>query len=422
MKYLFLNIKRSKSISLVLILIAVCLLPSCNITPNPTTTSTIGTTTTVSTTTTTVAMQLLASDGVSGDRFGNSVAESSNGNIIVVGASAKNMNQGAVYIYQWDGTSWNETKITASDGVPGDKFGECVSITSNGNMIVVGADGRNSNRGTVYIYRWNGTSWDETELTAFNGVNDDHFGYNVSASLEGDVLVVGAWGCNNERGAAYICKWNGTSWDETNLIASVSAAGDQYGYSVSVSDDGNTTVVGAFGRSYSRGEIHIYKWNGSSWYKSTNMTLLNSAMYDSLGMTVVSSGDGETIIAGAYGRYSMSGAVYIYKWNGVSWGMASELMHDGGRVGEWFGSSLFASKDCNTVVIGARWGDSWAGTAHIYKWDGTGWTGSELPKAITGYDDNFAGSVSLSADGGIAVVSDTDYDTYLGTVWVYRQD
>jgi hypothetical protein len=115
------------------------------------------------------------------------------------------------------------------------------------NTVVVGAhkDSENgSNSGSIYVYKWNGSSWDETKLLASDGAAGDFFGYSLSVS--GDKAIVGAYidadnGLNS--GSAYIFNWNGSSWIETKLLASDGAAADYFGFDVTIS--GDTAIVGA---------------------------------------------------------------------------------------------------------------------------------------------------------------------------------
>jgi len=80
-----------------------------------------------------------------------------------------------------------ETKLTASDGASSDYFGYRVAIS--GKTIVVGAWGDDSNKGAAYVY----TPGQETKLTASDGAPSDYFG-GYSVAVSGDTIVVGAWG------------------------------------------------------------------------------------------------------------------------------------------------------------------------------------------------------------------------------------
>lgn len=107
------------------------------------------------------AQEITAPDGEAQDMFGLLVASSSDGRILVVGAENKTVGsmrqQGAVYVFSRRGNSWSQSqKLTASDGTARDSFGE-VSISSNGGTLVVGASskriGSNRDQGVVYVFR-----------------------------------------------------------------------------------------------------------------------------------------------------------------------------------------------------------------------------------------------------------------------------
>ena len=120
------------------------------------------------------------------------------------------------------------TKIVASDGAADDRFGSSVAIS--GSNIVVGAffDKDNYiNYGSAYVYSWNGTSYDEIQLAASDIARDDYFGHSVSIS--GDNVLVGAIGDDDNgsnSGSAYVYPWDGAEYDEYKMIASHGAIGD----------------------------------------------------------------------------------------------------------------------------------------------------------------------------------------------------
>jgi hypothetical protein len=154
---------------------------------------------------------------------------------------------GSAYIFKRDGTSWNEqAKITASDGATGDWFGASVSIS--GDYATVSAprdDDRGSDSGSAYIFKRDGTSWGEqAKITASDGAAGDLFG---ASAISGDYATVSAHRDDDrgsDSGSAYIFKRDGTSWNEqAKITASDGAAGDLFGVSVSIS--GDSAIVGA---------------------------------------------------------------------------------------------------------------------------------------------------------------------------------
>ena len=155
-------------------------------------------------------IKLTASDAAEGDNFGNSVSLS--GNTVIIGAFGNDDGgsaSGSAYIFRFneDTNTWEEEiKLTASDAASVDWFGYSVSIS--GDRAIVGAyrnDDGGDETGSAYIFTNNGSSWVETKLTASDGEINDNFGYSVSIS--GDIAFVGAPKNDDggdESGSAYI--------------------------------------------------------------------------------------------------------------------------------------------------------------------------------------------------------------------------
>jgi len=91
--------------------------------------------------------------------------------------------------------SWTQQQeLAASDGAFNDQFGFSVSVS--GNTAVIGADGRNSGQGAAYVFVQSAGVWSpRAELTASDGVANDHFGHSVSVS--GNTVVIGAYEKND---------------------------------------------------------------------------------------------------------------------------------------------------------------------------------------------------------------------------------
>jgi len=148
--------------------------------------------------------KITASDGATGDRFGNSVAVGCGR--IVVGAysddAGLSSDQGSAYIFDLDGNQLS--KITASDAAAGDHFGNSVSVGCG--RIVVGAysdDDNGASSGSAYIYDLDGTN--EIKITASDGASSRNFGNSVAVG--NGRIVVGAYRDNpygDQSGSAYI--------------------------------------------------------------------------------------------------------------------------------------------------------------------------------------------------------------------------
>ena len=167
-------------------------------------------------------------------------------------------------------TALEQAKLTAADAAAGDRFGWSVSM--DGDYAVVGAyndDDRGTNSGAAYIFKRDGTTWtQQAKFTAADAAAEDQFGWSVC--LNGDYAVVGA-NCDddlgNNSGSAYIFKRVGTTWSQAaKLTATDVAAGDRFGFSVSI--NGDYALAGAFqndDHGTDSGSAYIFKRNGTTW-------------------------------------------------------------------------------------------------------------------------------------------------------------
>ena len=217
--------------------------------------------------------KLLAPDGAMGDGF---YIVSISGDVALVGALGDDDNgddSGSAYIYRFNGVNWvEEQKLIASVGVAWDNFGFSVSITgAPGNEVAIVGAYNNPilipGSGSAYIYRFNGVNWvEEAKLLASDGTVSDSFGWSVSISGTpgNEVAIVGAWlddDNGTDSGSVYIYRFNGVIWvEEQKLIASDGAADDEFGYSVSISND--IAFIGASGdkdNGFLSGSVYIFE-------------------------------------------------------------------------------------------------------------------------------------------------------------------
>lgn len=311
----------------------------------------------------------LVSDLYQGGLFGIDVSLSADGNTLAVGASGEDStvkgintprtestvsNSGAAYIFQRSGGQWEQQAfIKASNTDWGDQFGQSVSLSSDGNLLAVGAIDEQSGAtgvngietdnsiaggaGAVFLYERNNTTWTkQSYIKASNPGDGDRFGWSVDLSGDGNTLAVGAFiedssaaGINSVQndnsaenaGAVYVYAYTSQGWQqEAYLKASNTDASDQFGYAVSLSADGNTLVVGApneqsadtgingnqFDNSAERaGAAYAFvrsdgAWRQQSYIKASNTDGgLGYGGGDSFGIAVALSSDGNTLAVGA---------------------------------------------------------------------------------------------------------------------------
>jgi hypothetical protein len=196
---------------------------------------------------------LTASDGEIEDHFGYAV--DIKGGYIVIGAYRDNdygAASGSVYIFKQEGESWIEQlKLHGSDESSGYEFG--IDVAIDGNHVLVGAFHAISYRGVAYLFKKTGNEWiEEKKLLASDGDSMDFFG--TSVAVKGDFLLIGAQlACPSDTGAAYLYKYNGTDWNEVQKLVPDNASNqDDFGYESALG--GDYAIVGAYRRDTQYGQ------------------------------------------------------------------------------------------------------------------------------------------------------------------------
>lgn len=316
--------------------------------------------------------RLVASDGDYNDQAGYAVSLSADGNTAVVGApladGSIDFDQGAVYVYVRSGGTWTEdAKLTASDGAQGDEFGRAVSISGDGNTVIVGMP----YYGYAYVYVRSGGTWSEqASFTGSDSTMDDNFAQTVSLSADGSMALIGSSmstiGMNPLQGAAYVFVRSGGIWTEQDkLVASDGFALELFGYSVALNADGSTAVVGAMldgiGGNIMQGSAYVFARSGSTWTQQARLISNDGWSEDRLGGVVSISADGNTVLATAQGddieSNSNQGSAYVFVRSGGAWTQKSKLIASDGNAFDSFGTSGALSGNGLTVLVGALLGD-----------------------------------------------------------------
>lgn len=222
------------------------------------------------------AISLVQSKGQSGDAFGGAVVLSTDGSTLAVGALYADVNgnadQGSVTVFTRSGSSWAEQGVLTVDGAANDWFGYSIAMSSDGGTIAVGAvyatvDG-NKAQGSASVFARQGGKWSlQKTVTAADGAAGDLFGYSVSLSADGGTLAVGATGSdvdgNADQGTASVFTRDGGWALQATLTTATAAAKANFGTSVSLSADGNTLAVG--GPNAGAGAANVFTRANGAW-------------------------------------------------------------------------------------------------------------------------------------------------------------
>ncbi len=217
-----------------------------------------------------------------GGQFGASVSSNFDSSNIAVGEPYWSGGIGLVKVFNFDGTSWvpmgnpSDMVGTTTD----DLFGSSVAISSDGTIVAIGAPGRNGAIGKTLVYEFSGSSW-----VAVGGPNDmagetgnDQAGYSVAISADGTIVAMGEpslYGLNNQVGRVRVFKFNSflNKWEivgEPNDLIADSISTD-FGISVDLNGSGQIVTIGepfwktdSNSPDYLRGRMHIYKYDSKN--------------------------------------------------------------------------------------------------------------------------------------------------------------
>jgi FG-GAP repeat len=246
-------------------------------------------------------------DSSSGEQAGSSVSLSLDGNVIAVGAhlnSDEFQRSGQVRVYRLraDGKNWVQMGSDINGEAFGDQFGNAVSLSNDGLALAVGArfhdnsESNITNVGHVRVFRFNENKW----ITAGDGIegNDanEEFGYSVSLSGDGNTCAIG-----NTNGELTVYRYSDELQSWSSVGNSIQMSRKSFAY-VSLSRDGN--VLAVLDRSMHDGHLHavtIFKYNS----QSDTWIQVGSPLS---GAGLALSGDGSVV---AVGESSVDGLEYI---------------------------------------------------------------------------------------------------------------
>jgi hypothetical protein len=247
-------------------------------------------------------------------------------------------------------------------------FGASVSLSGDGSVALVGAPWKNCAQetcGAAYVFSQIGGLWLQTaRMTASDGGFQEYFGNAVSLSRDGATALIGAYGDKREDGqcatgsrcgAAYVFTAQGSAWHEDQkLVASDALTNDLFGFSVALSGDGSTAAIGNLG--IYRGNTYVFTRTGGAWAERQILPHPPSPYF---GFSVGLSHAGDTLLVGDItGVYFCAPHVCrlarLYQKQGEAW-TEIQTFHGSDPHGgnSLFGRAVGISGSGRTIIVGS---------------------------------------------------------------------
>ena len=356
------------------------------------------------------------------DRLGRSVALSSDGSIVAIGATLgdgtsgnTSDNRGHVSVYQLQSGNWTQLGSDIDGEASGDQSGGEVAISSDGLRVAIGSavnNGNGSESGHVRVYDYNGSAWVKVGADIDGEAAGDRSGGSISLSSDGSILAIGSplnQGNGSNSGHVRIYKYTPSgvcSWTQLGADIEGKAVNEFFGSknTISLSSNGSRIAIGAGSGNWNRGITRIYDYNSESdsWTQFGG-DIDGEAAGDRSGDAVKLSSDGSIVAIAAPdndGNGTDAGHVRVFSLNGDSYQYT------------WNVSSTLSDGNYQVTVTGAdKAGNAYSGTNSItFTLDTTAPTIQSIYSSANGsYNQGDTVTLYLVADDTLTV------DTSSGT-------
>lgn len=373
---------------------------------------------------------------------GTSVALSADGNTALVGGYSDNENTGAVWVWNRSGDVWTQGPKLVGAGAEGTNVyqGYSVALSADGNTALVGGPGdsrivdpndptKNTYFGATWVFVRNGGVWTQQgqKLVGSGGEGLSDQGVSVALSADGNTALIGGDTDGGGKGAVWVWTRNGGFWTQQGqkLVGSGAVGPPVYqGYSVSLSADGATAVVGAMGDNDYTGAVWVFTRTGSTWTqqgpKLVGSDVVGPNFYQ--GYSVDVSADGATFVVGRPVDNGTTGAAWVFTRNFGAWAQQGSKLVGTGAVGAAEqGVSVALSADGSTALVGGPLDNNSQGAAWPFTRSAGVW--SQLGQKLVGSNGIGAPlqgkSVDLSGDAKTALVGGPKDGGFIGAAWVF---
>jgi hypothetical protein len=253
-------------------------------------------------------------------------------------------------------------------------------------------------------------------------------GASVALSADGNTAIVGGYFDSSGAGATWVFTRSSGVWSQQGgkLVGTGAVGGADEGFSVALSADGNTAIVGGTYDSSGIGAAWVFTRSSGVWSQQGSKLVgtgaVGGASYQ--GYSVALCAEGNTAIVGGTYDSSGIGAAWVFTRSSGVWSQqGSKLVGTGAVGGAAQGNSVALSADGNTAIVGGRLDNFYAGATWVFARSSGVWSqqGSKLvgTGAVGGAAQGI--SVALSADGNTAIVGGTYDSSGIGAAWVFTR-
>jgi len=292
-------------------------------------------------------------------RFGYAVALSSDGNTALIGGGADNAEVGAAWVFTRSGSTWAQDgpKLTGAGETGKGHFGFRVALSANGKTALIGAPADNSEVGAAWVFTRTESSWEQqAKLTGGEESPKGEFGVGVALSADGKTALIGGSADSAQVGAVWVFTQTESTWEQQGpkLTGAGETGAGRFGFRVALSEDGNTALIGGGGDNGEVGAAWVFTRSESTWaQQGAKLTGGGETGKGHFGYSVALSADGNTALIGALADNGEVGAAWVFTRSESTWTQLGSKLTGGEESGKGlFGYGVALSADGNTALVG----------------------------------------------------------------------
>jgi hypothetical protein len=314
-------------------------------------------------------------------------------------------------------------------------LGFSVSISADGRSFASGAQYNSNignNAGAVKVMHWDSVSsdWVQKGTVLYADTIEERFGFSVSISANGNILAISAPYYNGNSGRVKVYEWNGSAWAQKGAVILSEAANDMFGHALSISADGNILAVGARfnnGGGTESGHVRVFEWVGNTW--SQKGSDIDGLAFEQSGYAMSLSKDGNTVVIGSpfnSGGGAFRGQVRVFTWQSAtsSWTQKGQGLN-GDADQEQSGKAVSINEDGTVLAIGSDYNSqfyAYNGQTKVFDWDSDSSKWVQKGTSLFGSAANqfFGRSISLNNDGNRLAVGAHGVNSDAGQVQLFE--
>src|SRR5664280_2034923 len=307
-------------------------------------------------------------------------------------------------------------KVVGSGAVGAAHQGYSVAVSADGSTAIVSGYGDNAFAGAAWVFTRDEGVWSQlgSKLVGTGAAGVAEQGWSVAISADGATAIVGGAFDDSDAGVAWVYTRNGGVWSQQGgkLVGAGAVGGAAQGYSVAISADGDTAVIGGVADNSFAGAAWVFTRSGGEWLQQGGKLVGSDAVGGAFqGYSVAVSANGDTAIVGGYGDNATAGAAWVFTRSAGVWSQAGGKLAGMGAVGAANQGAVAISADATTVIAGGSYDDAKTGAAWVFV------NTSCTPPAITAppqsrtVESGQTATLSVTATGSTALT----YQWYQGS-------